>query len=821
MNISYNWLKDYINIDLPVDETSKILTSIGLEVGAVEKVQAIKGGLEGLVVGEVLTCEKHENSDHLSVTTVNLGDGEPVQIVCGAPNVAAGQKVIVATVGTTLYDGDKEFLIKRSKIRGVESMGMICAEDEIGVGTSHEGIIVLPEGTTVGLSAKEYYGLEDDYNIEVDLTPNRIDAASHYGVARDLAAYFESVGRTDIQLKKPSVDAFKVQHTNLTIPVVIEAPEACPRYSAVTISNIKVGESPQWLKDRLQVIGLRPINNVVDATNYVLHEMGHPLHAFDADKIQGQKVRVRTMPEGSKFVTLDEVERELSVHDLMICDIENPMCIGGVFGGMDSGVTESTKNVFLESAYFNPVSIRKTARRHGLNTDASFRFERGADPSNTIYILKRCALLIQEVAGGEIASEIVDEYPLPVAPIKVKLGVQKVNSLIGKEISTEQIERILKALEIEITHKTDGEYDLIVPPYRVDVQRDVDVIEEILRIYGYNNVGNDSFIKSTLSYQTKPDSHKLQNMISDQLSAQGFREILNNSLTKSAYYNELSSYPSAQNVKIVNSLSSDLNVMRQTLLFGGLESVRYNVNRKHADLKLYEFGNTYSYHLDKKKEDNPLTAYKEEYHLALWLTGQKHGQSWTQSEHKSTVYELKAYVENILAKMGVKKAATTLVEVELDYLSEALSIQTHAGRELALFGIVSSEIRKKMDIDQAVFYADLRWENILKEIKKHQVQFSELSKFPEVKRDLALLVDSNIKFTDIEKIAYETERKLLKSVVLFDVYEGKNLEAGKKSYAINFILQDETKTLTDKQIDAIMQKITSNIEGKLGAKLRQ
>ncbi len=821
MNISYNWLKDYINIDLPVDETSKILTSIGLEVGAVEKVQAIKGGLEGLVVGEVLTCEKHENSDHLSVTTVNLGDGEPVQIVCGAPNVTAGQKVIVATVGTTLYDGDKEFLIKRSKIRGVESMGMICAEDEIGVGTSHEGIIVLPEGTTVGLSAKEYYGLEDDYNIEVDLTPNRIDAASHYGVARDLAAYFESVGRTDIQLKKPSVDAFKVQHTNLTIPVVIEAPEACPRYSAVTISNIKVGESPQWLKDRLQVIGLRPINNVVDATNYVLHEMGHPLHAFDADKIQGQKVRVRTMPEGSKFVTLDEVERELSVHDLMICDIENPMCIGGVFGGMDSGVTESTKNVFLESAYFNPVSIRKTARRHGLNTDASFRFERGADPSNTIYILKRCALLIQEVAGGEIASEIVDEYPLPVAPIKVKLGVQKVNSLIGKEISTEQIERILKALEIEITHKTDSEYDLIVPSYRVDVQRDVDVIEEILRIYGYNNVGNDSFIKSTLSYQTKPDSHKLQNMISDQLSAQGFREILNNSLTKSAYYNELSSYPSAQNVKIVNSLSSDLNVMRQTLLFGGLESVRYNVNRKHADLKLYEFGNTYSYHLDKKKEDNPLTAYKEEYHLALWLTGQKHGQSWTQSEHKSTVYELKAYVENILAKMGVKKAATTLVEVELDYLSEALSIQTHAGRELALFGIVSSEIRKKMDIDQAVFYADLRWENILKEIKKHQVQFSELSKFPEVKRDLALLVDSNIKFTDIEKIAYETERKLLKSVVLFDVYEGKNLEAGKKSYAINFILQDETKTLTDKQIDAIMQKITSNIEGKLGAKLRQ
>lgn len=821
MNISYNWLKDYINIDLPVEETAKILTSIGLEVGEVEKVQAIKGGLEGLVVGEVLTCEKHENSDHLSVTTVNLGNDETVQIVCGAPNVAAGQKVIVATVGTTLYADDKEFKIKRAKIRGVESRGMICAEDEIGVGTSHEGIIVLPEDTKVGLEAKEYYGLEDDYNIEIDLTPNRIDAASHYGVARDLAAYFHSNGRTDIKLNKPSVADFKVDNASLVIPVEIENEEACPRYSALTISNIKVGESPQWLKDRLQIIGLRPINNVVDATNYVLYEMGHPLHAFDADKIQGQKVRVRTMPEGSIFHTLDEVERKLSAEDLMICDIENPMCIGGVFGGLDSGVTETTTNVFLESAYFNPVYVRKTARRHGLNTDASFRFERGADPDNTIYVLKRCALLIQEVAGGEISSEIIDEYPLPVEPAKLQLSAQKVNSLVGKEISKDKIEQILNALEIKINTIDEDKYELTVPPYRVDVQRDVDVIEEILRIYGYNNVGNDSFIKSTLSYQSKPDSHKLQNIVSDQLSAQGFREILNNSLTKSAYYDNLESFPSAQNVKIVNSLSMDLNVMRQTLLFGGLETIRYNVNRKHADLKLYEFGNTYFFHADKKQNDNALKAYKEEYHLGLWLTGQKYAQSWTQAEQASSVYELKAYVENILAKMGVNKASTKMVELELDYMSDAISIQTYAGRELALYGIVSPSILKKMDIEQAVFYADLRWENILRELKKHQITFSDLSKFPEVKRDLALLVDNDVRFADIENIAYQTERKLLKNVVLFDVYEGKNLEPGKKSYAANFTLQDESKTLTDKQIDAIMQKITQNIEKKLGAKLRQ
>lgn len=819
MNISYNWLKNYINTDIDAVELGKALTSIGLEVGSVEEVQTVKGGLEGLVIGEVLTCADHENSDHLHVTTVNVGSGEPLQIVCGAPNVAAGQKVVVATVGTVLYSGDESFTIKRSKIRGVESMGMICAEDEIGIGTSHDGIIVLPAEAKVGTLAKDYYGIKSDFLIEVDITPNRVDAASHYGVARDLAAYF-ALKNPEIKLTKPSVDAFKVQNTNTTIPVKVENPEACPRYSAVTISGVKVAESPDWLKNALLTIGLRPINNIVDVTNFVLHELGQPLHAFDADKITTKVVRVKCLPEGTPFVTLDGAERKLNAADLMICDGDKPMCIGGVFGGLSSGVTESTQNVFLESAYFNPVSIRKTAKRHGLNTDASFRYERGCDPTNTIYVLKRCALLIQEVAGGTISSDIVDIYPNELKPFEVEVSVQKINSLIGKEIGRENIETILTALEMKIAVRTDAGYVLHVPAYRVDVQRDVDVIEDILRIYGYNNVEIGENLVSTLSYSSKPDSHKLQNLIAEQLTAQGFNEILNNSLTKGGYYSDLTSFPAANSVKILNALSSDLNVMRQTLLFGGLENIAYNINRRNADLKFYEFGNCYYYNADNKKEGETLAAYSEDYHLGIWITGNKYGQSWTTPEQKSSIYELKAYIENIFSRLGVNLRKLVVGDYADDLLSEALTVYSPRGFQIAVFGVVHPKIRKKLDIDQEIFYADINWNNLLKEIAKHKVSYTEISKYPEVKRDLALLLDKAVNFAEIEKIAFETEKKLLKKVTLFDVYEGKNLEAGKKSYAVSFILQDETKTLTDSQIDGIMKKMLSNFESKLDAKLR-
>jgi phenylalanyl-tRNA synthetase beta chain len=819
MNISYNWLKQYINIDVTPDALSKALTSIGLEVGGVEEVQTVKGGLEGLIIGEVLTCGAHENSDHLHVTTVNVGAGEPLQIVCGAPNVAAGQKVVVATVGTKLYSGDESFSIKRSKIRGVESLGMLCAQDEIGIGASHDGIIVLPADVQVGTLAKDYYGIKSDYLLEVDITPNRVDAASHFGVARDLAAFFALKDKS-VQLTRPSVDAFAVQNTNLTIPVVVENTDACPRYSGVTISGVTVTESPEWLKNYLQIIGLRPINNIVDATNFVLHELGQPLHAFDADKIKGGEVRVKNMPEGTVFTTLDGVERKLNAADLMICNAENAMCIGGVFGGLDSGVTETTKNVFLESAYFNPVTIRKTARRHGLNTDASFRFERGCDPTNTIYVLKRCALLIQEVAGGQISSEIVDVYPEEVKPFVVELSLRKINTLIGKEIGKENIETILAALEMKIVSQNEEGYVLHVPVYRVDVQRDVDVIEDILRIYGYNNVEIGDTLKSNLSFGTKPDSYKLQHLISEQLTAQGFNEVLNNSLTKGGYYTDLTSYPAANSVKMLNPLSSDLNVMRQTMLFGGLENIARNINRKNADLKFYEFGNCYYYNAENKKEGEALSAYSEDFHLGLWLTGNKRAQSWVAAEEKSTVYELKAFVENVFARLGFTMRKLVVGEYANDLLSEALTVYTRSGKQLAVYGIVSPKIRKMMDIDAEVYFADLNWNAILAELGDQKVRYTELAKFPEVKRDLALLLDKNVTFAEIEKIAFETERKLLKSVNLFDVYEGKNLEEGKKSYAVSFVLQDETKTLTDGQIEPIMKKLQGNFETKLGAKLR-
>lgn len=820
MNISYNWLKNYINVDLPAEELGKILTSIGLEVGGIKEVQTIKGGLEGLVIGEVLECFDHENSDHLHVTKVNVGADEHLQIVCGAPNVAAGQKVVVATVGTKLYSGDEVFTIKRSKIRGVESVGMICAEDEIGIGTDHNGIIVLPAEAQVGMAAKEYYGVKSDYLIEVDITPNRVDAASHFGVARDLAAYF-AIQNPAIKLTRPSVDAFKIDNDNLHIPVTIDNPDACPRYSAITISGVKVTESPQWLKDALLTIGLRPINNVVDVTNYVLHEMGQPLHAFDADIISSGTVHVKTMQEGTLFNTLDGVERKLNQADLMICNGDSqPMCIGGVFGGMHSGVTEKTTNVFLESAYFNPVSIRKTARRHGLNTDASFRFERGCDPNNTIYVMKRCALLIQEVAGGVVSSEIVDIYPNKLEPFKVELSIAKLNSLIGKAIGRENIEKILAALEMKILSANDDSYQLEIPTYRVDVQRDVDVIEDILRIYGYNNIETAESLRSNLNYSQKPDSHQLQQLIAEQLTAGGFNEILNNSLTKIDYYKSLETFPSANCVKMLNPLSNDLSVMRQTLLFGGLESVSYNVNRKNADLKLYEFGNCYYYHADAKNAEEPLKAYSEDMHLGIWISGDKNKASWTQAAQASSFYELKAYVENILRRLGVdiRKLKQEVTSNEL--LRESISLLTNGGKTVAVLGIVSQSVLKRFDLSQDVYYADLNWAQLLKLSGKNHISFSDLPKYPEVRRDLALLLDKNINFSQIEKIAFNTERKLLKDVSLFDVYEGKNLPTGKKSYAVSFILQDETKTLTDQQIDQIMQKLLKNFEKELEAQLR-
>ena len=838
MNISYNWLKRYIALNDSAQEVAKILTSIGLEVGKVEKVQTIKGGLEGLVVGEVITCVEHPNSDHLHITTTRVApDAEPLQIVCGAPNVAAGQKVIVATVGTVLYDGDEKFTIKKGKIRGEESLGMICAEDEIGVGSNHDGIMVLPADTPVGMPAKEYFGVEDDTLIEVDITPNRADGASHYGVARDLYAYYQAQGK-NILLTKPSVEDFKVDSNNLPIEVSVENAQACPRYTGVSIKGVTIKESPDWLKKSLSTIGIRPINNVVDVTNFVLHEMGQALHAFDADKIKGNKVIVKNATEGQKFTTLDGVERTLAAADLMICNAEEPMCIAGVFGGQDSGITEKTTNVFLESAYFDPVSIRKTARRHQLSTDASFRYERGCDPNNTLYVLKRCALLIQEVAGGEIAMDVVDEvrgerlevrgteyFP----PFPIELNIERTNALIGKELGEELIERILGALEVTIYSKEDNTWQIGVPRYRVDVQRECDVIEDILRIYGYNNVEFPEKLNTSLSYNPKPNPVALQIRISEQLTAQGFNEILNNSLTKVSYYESLEQASLATCVKIMNPLSQDLGVMRQTLLFGGLESIQRNANRKNADLKFYEFGNCYHYDADKiatrqakdpKWEYDPLYAYSEEPHLALWITGNKAAQSWIQKEEKTSFYTLNAYVNNVLRRLGVNIANCTLEALDNELCTDGMVIKAPNGKQIGFMGIVSNKLLKAFDIDNPVYYADLDWNMLLRLNKQYKPVINDLPKFPEVKRDFALLVDKSVKFADLAKAALAAEKKLLKAVNLFDVYEGKNLEDGKKSYALSFILQDAENTLKDKQIEAIMAKLLKTFEEKFDAKLR-
>lgn len=825
MIISYNWLKKYIALTDDAETVAKILTSIGLEVGTVEKVESIRGGLAGLVVGEVITCIPHPNSDHLHITTVRLAPAEePVQIVCGAPNVAAGQKVIVATIGTVLFQGDESFTIKRGKIRGEESLGMICAEDEIGVGTSHDGIMVLPADTPVGMPAREYFGVEDDTAIEVDITPNRSDGASHYGVARDLYAYYQAHGQ-NIALCKPDVSAFKVNNHDLQIPVRVEATDACPRYTGVSIKGVNIHESPDWLKKSLNAIGVRSINNVVDVTNYVLFEMGQPLHAFDADKIGGKQVVVRRAAEGTKFVTLDGVERTMTAADLMICDAEKPMCIAGVFGGQDSGVTETTQNVFLESAYFDPVSIRKTARRHQLSTDASFRYERGCDPNNTIYNLQRAALLIQEVAGGEISMDITDTVNGEFKPWPVTIDITRVNALIGKAIGEEKIETILRALEVEIIAKNGNCWELGVPRYRVDVQRECDVVEDILRIYGYDNVEFPEKLNTGLSYSPKPNPVALQVKLSEQLTAQGFYEIMNNSLTKAAYY--VGGW--AENcVRIKNPLSQDLSVMRQTLLFGGLESIQRNVNRKNADLKFYEFGNCYHYTSEAK--DEPIQHYSEEMHLGLWLTGNKTFSSWVRKEEKTSFYQLHAYVNNLLTRLGVDVQRLVLepaVDPDgdkccgiVDCFSDGLVIKTQSGISLGYMAVVSPALTKQFDIANPVYYADLYWKPLLRQNKQYKPVIEDLPRFPEVKRDFALLVNKDVRFADLLATARQTERKLLKDVFLFDVYEGKNLEEGKKSYALSFILQDKDDTLKDKQIENIMARLKKAFEDKFGATLR-
>ncbi|MCQ4874208.1 phenylalanine--tRNA ligase subunit beta [Butyricimonas paravirosa] len=816
MNVSLNWLKDYLKIDQNTEEICKILTSIGLEVGGYEEFEAIKGGLKGLVIGHVLTCEAHPDSDHLHVTTVDLGTGEPEQIVCGAPNVAAGQKVVVATVGTTLYKGDEEFVIKKSKIRGVASNGMICAEDEIGIGTDHAGIMVLPENTPVGIPAADYFNVYRDTIIEVDITPNRIDGASHLGVARDLAAYLQQ--RQDIHYTLPSVEAFQPDSTDAKISVRVERPEACRRYAGICIEGVEVKPSPEWLQNRMKAIGLHPINNIVDVTNYILFGLGQPLHSFDKDKIKGNEVIVKSVAKGTKFITLDGVERELHEDDLMICNSETPMCIAGVFGGQESGISNTTTNVFLESACFDPVFVRKTARRHGLNTDASFRYERGTDPNIVIYALKLAAMMIKEVAGGKITCAPIDIYPEPVKDFEVAIKYAHVDRLIGKKIDHEVIKNILRSLEIKIVEECQEGLLLNVPPYRVDVQREADVIEDILRIYGFNNVEVPASVRSTLSYSEKPDDFQLKNIISDILASNGFCEIMNNSLTKASYYEDLKTFDPANTVMLFNPLSTDLGAMRQSLLFSGLENIAYNINRKNQNLKLFEFGKTYMFN---KKEgiDNPLKQYKEEYMLSLFITGNKNAASWNAKETKTDFFYLKAYCEMILNRLGLQADNLKIDASDKDIFREGLTYKA-GDKHIVSLGILSKAPLKKADINQEVYYAEFSWENILKVIKNLSVSYTPLPKFPSVKRDLALLLDKKVTFKEIKETAFRSEKSLLKSVSLFDVYEGEKLGADKKSYAVSFTLLDEEKTLTDKQIDKIMNKLIGTYKHLFNAEIR-
>lgn len=820
MNISYKWLKEYVDFSLTPQQVADALTSEGLEVDSLEEVPAIRGGLKGIVVGEVLECDPHPDSDHMHVCSVNLGEKEPVQIVCGASNIAKGQKVMVATIGCVLYDGDKEFKIKKSRLRGIDSYGMICAEDEIGVGKDHNGIIVLPQDTKPGTPAAEYYNLESDYVIEIDITPNRADACSHYGVARDLYAWLVRNGY-ETSIHRPSVDDFKIDNEDLNINIEVENSEACPRYCAITVKDCEVKESPEWLKTKLETIGLRSINNIVDITNYIMMAYGQPLHCFDADMIKGNKVVVRTMPEGTPFVTLDGVEHKLSEKDLAICNAEEPMCIAGVFGGKGSGTYDTTKDVLFESAYFNPTWIRKSARRHGLSTDASFRFERGIDPNGQIYALKQAAMLAKELAGGKISMSIKDVRKEEAKDFIVDLDYEYAFNLMGKVIDKNIIKEIVTSLEMKILEDSDNGLKLAVPPYRVDVTRPCDVVEDILRIYGYNNVEIPTSINSTLTIEGEEDrSHKLRDLVSEQLVGYGFNEVMNNSLTKTSYYETLENLSLNKAVKIMNPLSSDLGVMRQTLLFGGLENIKRNLNRKIEDLRFFEFGNCYHYDASKLS-DNHMTAYSEELHLGMWLAGKREHNSWIKENEKTSIYELKAHVENVFRRLGVQAQALNISEnAESDLMSVTLKYTAHNGKDIAILGIVKHGILQKLDISGDVFFADINWTNLMKLTRKNKVVYSKLSKFPPVSRDLALLVKSDVKFADIERIARSTEKKLLKSVELFDVYEGKNIGEGMKSYAVNFILEDSEKTLTDERTDKVMKNIMNNLAREIGAQQR-
>ncbi len=808
MKISYNWLKQFLKTDWTPEQTSELLTDLGLEVEGLETYQSVKGGLEGIIVGEVLTCVKHPNADKLKLTTVNVGGDAPLQIVCGAPNVAAGQKVPVATIGTTLYTEEGEsWTIKKGKIRGEESHGMICAEDELGLGNSHDGILVLDAKIKVGTFAADIFDIENDHVFEIGLTPNRADAMSHLGTARDLKAGLVQKD-VNLELITPSVSAFNIENRTLKIDVDVINKDLAPRYCGVTISGLKVAESPAWLQHRLKAIGLSPINNIVDATNYVLHDLGQPLHAFDAVKVSGNKIEVKTLKAGTKFITLDGIERELHEDDLMICDNKKPMCIAGVFGGIDSGVTESTTSIFLESAYFNPVSIRKSAKRHGLNTDASFRFERGIDPNICEYALKRAALLIQEIAGGEITSDIIDIYPNKIKDFEVRLSFENAEKLIGEEIPKETIKRILSSLDIKVNNVTETGLGLTVPAYRNDVQREADVIEEILRVYGYNNIKTSEKLNASISSATRFEDYKIQNIVGNQLASQGFFEILSNSLTTPNYIALSEQLKEEHNITMLNPLSNDLSVLRQSLLFSGLESVSFNINRKRADLKLFEFGKTYHGFDDKREEFK---------HLSVFLTGNEASENWHRTNKKTDFFLMKGIIVSILERLGITRYNES--PIKSDLFAEGLSFGLGKNK-LVDFGLVKKPILKHFDITQEIVYADFKWDTMLEVIKHNNIKFKTIPKYPEVRRDFALLIDYNVTFESIYKIAKQSEKSLLRNVNLFDVYQGKNLPKGKKSYAVSFTLQDENKTLTDKQIDKIMNKLQNNFEKQLGAELR-
>jgi phenylalanyl-tRNA synthetase beta chain len=818
MNISYSWLKQYIDINLSPAEVAKVLTGIGLEVEAVESVEKIKGGLKGFVIGEVKTCEKHPDADKLSVNTVDIGEEALLNIVCGAPNVAAGQRVVVATVGTTIYKGDESFRIKKTKIRGAVSEGMICAEDEIGLGNGHEGIMVLPDNAPVGMPAINYFKVEPETMFVIGLTPNRIDSASHYGVARDLSAYLKK--DRDIKVIKPDIAAFAIDNEQYPVEVIIENKKSCPRYAGISVTGVSVGQSPQWLQDRLRAVGMNPINNIVDITNFVLHELGQPLHAFDADELKGRKIVVKNLPEGTPFITLDNIEHKLSAGDLMICDGERPVAIGGVFGGLHSGVTEKTRNIFIESAYFDPVSIRLTSKRHTIYTDASFRFERGVDPEMTLVALKRCALLIKELAGGAISSQIVDVYPEPLKPARVTVTFSSIDRLIGKKIDRALIKSILLSLDFEILAEDADGYDLLVPQYRVDVTREADVIEEILRIYGYNNVEISETLHASLSYSNRPDNEKLVDMISEYLCSSGFTEIMNNSLTRSAYYDQLTTFVPDNLVRIMNPLSNELNVMRQTLLFGGLETIQHNTNRQRPNLRLFEVGNCYVFNAEKGKR-NPLHKYQENFCLSIFITGKKHEPNWVSTGTSTGFYELKAHLANVLSRLGLDQNLIEIkaIEGKRDLYTEGLVYKMN-NAAIAELAIIKKSVLKQFDIKNEVFYAVISWEKLMKIRGDHQVRYSELPRFPEVRRDLSLLLDKSLTFDRIRELAFRTELKLLTKVDLFDVYEGEQVTKGKKSYAVSFILQDTQATLTDERIDRIMKKLMEAFVNELGAIIR-